>query len=205
MNEHLEKKITGLLFHVRLDNQLSDSILNYFSMSVGLFFYGCRYAELTFAKNTESLVYEIIFICGIVQIILAIYDWYKGKSLTLFSNILFGLLFISWYYKYKKVLSKDQEHKDKKYEGIIYILFVVITIAMLIASKNKGIMYPINYFVLVVAFAFMIVDKYVKKNNWCKQTFGYAFIVAGGLFWITGLMRLLNSQFLNKKFILVKE
>ena len=204
MNENLEKKITGLLFHVRLDNQLSDSILNYFSMSVGLFFYGCRYAELTFAKNTESLVYEIIFICGIVQIILAIYDWYKGKSLTLFTNILFGLLFISWYYKYKKILKGEPKYIDKKYEGVIYILFAVIAITILIASKNKGIMYPINYLALVVAFAFMIVDKYVNKD-WCKQTFAYAFVVSGGLFWITGLMRLLNSQFLNKKFILVKE
>ena len=204
MNENLEKKITGLLFHVRLDNQLSDSILNYFSMSVGLFFYGCRYAELTFAKNTESLVYEIIFICGIVQIILAIYDWYKGKSLTLFTNILFGLLFISWYYKYKKILKKNSDYQDKKYEGVIYILFTVIAITILIASKNKGIMYPINYLALVVAFAFMIVDKYVNRD-WCKQTFGYSFVVSGGFFWITGLMRLLNSQFLNKRFILVKE
>ena len=205
MKDQLENKITDQIFHIRLNNQLSDSILSYFSMSAGLCFYGCLYTDLNFAKHIESLVYEIIFISGIIQIILAIYDWYKGKSLTLFSNILFGLLFISWYYKYKKILSTNQDHKDKKYEGIIYILFVVITIAMLIASKNKGIMYPINYFVLVVAFAFMIVDKYVKKNNWCKQTFGYAFVVAGGLFWITGLMRLLNSQFLNKKFILVKE
>ena len=204
MNENLEKKITGLLFHVRLDNQLSDSILNYFSMLVALFFYVWCYAELTFAKNTESLIYEIIFICGIVQIILAIYDWYKGKSLTLFTNILFGLLFISWYYKYKKILKKNSDYQDKKYEGVIYILFTVIAITILIASKNKGIMYPINYLALVVAFAFMIVDKYVNRD-WCKQTFSYSFVVSGGLFWITGLMRLLNSQFLNKRFILVKE
>ena len=204
MNENLEKKITGLLFHVRLDNQLSDSILNYFSMLVALFFYVWCYAELTFAKNTESLIYEIIFICGIVQIILAIYDWYKGKSLTLFTNILFGLLFISWYYKYKKILKKNSDYQDKKYEGVIYILFTVIAITILIASKNKGIMYPINYLALVVSFAFMIVDKYVNRD-WCKQTFSYSFVVSGGLFWITGLMRLLNSQFLNKRFILVKE
>ena len=65
-------------------------------------------------------------------------------------------------------------------------------------------MYPINYLALVVAFAFMIVDKYVNRD-WCKKTFGYSFVVSGGLFWITGLMRLLNSQFLNKRFILVKE
>ena len=125
MNENLEKKITGLLFHVRLDNQLSDSILNYFSMSVALFFYGCRYAELTFAKNTESLIYEIIFICGIVQIILAIYDWYKGKSLTLITNILFGLLFISWYYKYKKFLRKIPITKTKSMKGL-YIYYLLL-------------------------------------------------------------------------------
>ena len=204
MKDQLDNKITDQIFHIRLNNQLSDSILSYFSMSAGLCFYGCLYADLDFAKDIESLVYEIIFISGIIQIILAIYDWYKGKSLTLFSNILFGLLFISWYYKYKKILKKNSDYQDKKYEGVIYILFTVIAITILIASKNKGIMYPINYLALVVAFAFMIVDKYVNRD-WCKQTFGYSFVVSGGLFWITGLMRLLNSQFLNKRFILVKE
>ena len=204
MNEKLEKKITGLLFHVRLDNQLSDSILNYFSMSVALFFYGCRYAELTFAKNTESLIYEIIFICGIVQIILAIYDWYKGKSLTLFTNILFGLLFISWYYKYQRILKKEPNYKDKQYEGIIYILLFALALVLIISVKNKSIMYSINYLVLAVSFAFVIVDKYAHKD-WSKKTFGYCFIVLGGLFWITGLLRFINAQFLNRTFSLVKE
>jgi len=135
---------------------------------------------------------------------LVIYDWYKGKSLSLLTNILFGLLFISWYYKYYLILKTDKDYKDKQYEGIIYILFAVITITMLIALKNKGTMYSINYLALIIAFVFVVVDRYAHQN-WAKQTFGYAFIVSGVLFWITGFMRILNSQFLNRSFFLVKE
>ena len=202
--EQLNNKIKSQIFYIRLSNQLSDSILDYFTMSVGLFFYGCLYADIIVKDDTKSLFYELILISGIFQIILAIYDWYKGKSLALLSNILFGLLFISWYYKYDLILENDENHKDKQYEGIIYILFLVFTLTMIIAVKNKGKIYSINYLVLMIAFAFMVVDKY-DNHQWVQNTFGYAFIVSGVLFWITGTMRVVNSQFLNRRFLLVKE
>jgi len=67
-------------------------------MSVCLFFYGCNCAEILIIKEkddendkvvdkTLSLKINIIFISGIIQILLGIFDWYKGKSLTLLSNI----------------------------------------------------------------------------------------------------------------------
>ena len=100
MEEQLKNQINDKIFHVRLTNQLSDSILNYFTMSVGLFFYGCFYADIIYTDETISLFYDLIFISGIVQILLTIFDWYKERSLNLLSSFLFGLLFISWYYKY---------------------------------------------------------------------------------------------------------
>ena len=204
MEEQLKNQINDKIFHVRLTNQLSDSILNYFTMSVGLFFYGCFYADIIYIDETISLFYDLIFISGIVQILLTIFDWYKERSLNLLSSFLFGLLFISWYYKYYLNSVDYKNYTDKKYEGVFYILFLVISLTMLISLKNKGIMESINYLALIVAFIFMIVDKYEDKT-WIKKTFGFAFIVSGCLFWITGLFRILNWQFLNRKFFLVKE
>ena len=204
MSDQIKDQIKEQIFHVRLNNQLSDSILNYFTMAIGLFFYGCFNADIVYKNNTVSLFYELIFIAGIAQMLLTIFDWYKGRSLNLLSSFLFGLLFISWYYKYYKILVNNMDYSDKTYEGVFYILFFAISITMLISLKNKGIIYSINYLALIVAFIFMIVDKYEDKN-WIKKTFGYAFIVSGGLFWITGTLRIINGQFLNKSFFLFRE
>jgi succinate-acetate transporter protein len=141
---------------------------------------------------------------GILQIILGIFDWYKKKTKTLLTNTLFGILFISWYFKYKYILKDNPDVKDKKYEGVFYILFIVLSALLIIASKNKGPMYSINFLALVVAFVFEVVDKYANKS-WAKKTYGYAFIVSAGLFWITGIMRILNNQFLNRRLVFVKE
>ena len=192
------------IFNIRLKNNLSDSILNYFTMSIGLFFYGCIYAKIIVKDNTKSFYYELIMLSGIMQIILGIFDWYKKKTKTLLTNTLFGFLFISWNLKYQYILSGNPDYKDKKYEGIFYISFIVLSALLIIASKNKGPMYSINFLALVVAFVFEVVDKYANKS-WAKKTYGYAFIVSGGLFWITGIMRILNNQFLNRTLVLVKE
>ena len=206
IEDQLKDQIKSQVFHVRLTNQLSDSILNYFTMSVGLFFYGYRFADIESKKETKSLFYDFIMISGITQIILGIYDWYKRKSLTLLANILYGLLFISWYFKNHLLENKkkDEDDEDKKYESIIYILFIVITLTMVIALKNKGVMYSINYLVMTVGFVFMVVDIFIKKD-WAEKVFGYSFIVTAGLFWITGIMRILNNQFLNRTIPFVKE
>ena len=200
----LPESLMNQIFNIRQRNQLSDSILNYFTMSIGFFFYGCLYAKIIVKDTTKSLFYEFILISGIIQILLGVFDWYKEKTRTLLTNTIFGILFISWYIKYKIILKKTPDYKDKKYEGVFYILFLAISITMLISLKNKGIIYSINYLALIVAFIFMIVDKYEDKN-WIKKTFGYAFIVSGGLFWITGTLRIINGQFLNKSFFLVRE
>ena len=200
----MHELLMNQIFHVRVSNQLSDSILDYFTMAIGLFFCGFHYTKIIFKDDIEkiSFFYEIILIAGMIQIVLGLYDWYKGKTLTLFKNILFGLLFISWYFKYIKNIKKNI--KDGEYEGIIYIFFFVLTLVLIISVKNKGIIYSINYLVLALSFAFVVVDKYADKA-WAKKTYGYCFIVTAVLFWVTGILRLVNSQFLNKSFFLVKE
>ena len=61
-----------------------------------------------------------------------------------------------------------------------------------------------DYLAVTVAFVFMIIDKY-GHQNWIKKTYGYTFIVSGGLFWLTGLLRLMNTTLFKNNFKLVKE
>ena len=73
-------EIRSNIFNIRLKNNLSDSILNYFTMSIGLFFYGSIYAKIIVKDNTKPFFYELIMFSGILQIILGIFDWYKKKD-----------------------------------------------------------------------------------------------------------------------------
>ena len=109
LNRALEE-IQKTVFHVKCKNQLSDSIVNYFTMAIGFFMFGCIKAEI-FKDETFKFLFWNIMISGIVQIALGIYDWYKGKSLSILIDFSFGLLFISWfmknYYLEKKLINEE--------------------------------------------------------------------------------------------------
>ena len=195
------EKIQNNVFHIQTQNQLSESIVNYFTIAVGLFMFGCIHADIIYSDGKKSFFYGNIIIVGIAQIGLGIYDWYKGKSLTLLMNISLGFLFVSWFF----TDYYDEERKDKEgSEGLIYILWALLGVAVIIGVKNKGILYSLDYLVLVVGFVFVCIDKYANQD-WAKKTYGYIFIVGGALFWITGLLRFISNSFMDKAFFLVKE
>ena len=201
LNRALEE-IQKTVFHVKCKNQLSDSIVNYFTMAIGFFMFGCIKAEI-FKDETFKFLFWNIMISGIVQIALGIYDWYKGKSLSILIDFSFGLLFISWFMK-NYYLEKKLINEDEKYEGAFYIIWCILTLVILIGVKNKGIIYTLDYLAVTAGFVFIFVDKYADQG-WSKKTYGYIFIVSGGLFWITGLLRFISNSFLGNKLVLVKE
>ena len=196
-------KIQNNLFHVKCQNQLSDSIINFFTMAIGFFMFGCMNAEILYSNETKYLFYGILIIAGIAQAILGIYEWYKGKSISILINFSFGLLFIAWFYKYK-LIEEGVIKKDQSYEGTIYTIWFLLSLIIIVAVKNKGMIYSLNYIAVGAGFAFLFIDKYADQN-WIKKTYGYIFLVAGGLFWITGLLRLFSSSFLNNYLGIVKE
>ena len=203
------ERIQSNVFFIKSTNQLSDSILNYFTMAIGLFMFGCIQADIIFTETAKKIFYGFLIVAGIAQIGLGIYDWYKGKSLSLLVNVLFGFLFISWYFKniYKELDDSDIKKiksQDQKYEGAYYIFWFVLTIIIIIGVKNKGIIYSLDYLIIAVGFLFIFIHKYVDQD-WSKKVYGYVFFVSGCFFWITGLLRFMNSTLLNKKFIIVKE
>lgn len=199
-------KIQDHVFHVRNSNKLSDSILNYFTMAVGLFIYGIIHADIIVNDNNKLLLYYYIAFAGFAQIGLGIYDWYKGKTLTLLVNFLFGFLFISWFFKFYYMLHPEggDVNEDEFYEGALYILWFALSAVLIVAVKNKGILYSLDYLVIAVAFVFLFVDKYANQK-WLKKAYGYTFLVSGCLFWITGLLRFINSSLAEHAISIVKE
>ena len=201
--EQTLEKIQKQVFHVQCKNKLSDSILNFFTMAIGFFMFGCIHAEIIFSENIKYYFYGNIIIAGIAQSLLGIYDWHKGKSLSVLIDFCFGLLFISWFFKYY-LIAKEEIKQDDIYEGTLYIIWCLLTIIIIIAVKNKGIIYSLDYLAVTVGFVFIIVDKYADKS-WIKRTYGYTFIVSGIFFWVTGLLRLMNTTLFHNTFGLVKE
>ena len=196
-------KIQNNLFHVKCQNQLSGSIISFFTMAIGFFMFGCMNAELLYSNETKYLFYGNLIIAGIAQTLLGIYEWYKAKSISILINFSFGLLFISWFFKYN-LIEEGIKPKVQSYEGLIYIIWFLLSLAIIFAIKNKGIIYSLNYIAVGVGFAFLFIDKFADKN-WIKQVYGYIFLVAGGLFWITGLLRLVSNSFFNNYLDIVKE
>ena len=200
------EKIQSHVFHVRSVNQLSDSIINYFTMAIGLFMYGIIHADIIVNDNNKQFLYYYIAFAGFAQIGLGIYDWYKGKTLTLLVNFLFGFLFISWFFKFYYILHPEggEVNEDELYEGTLYILWFALSGFLIVAVKNKGIFYSLDYLVIASAFVFLFVDKYANQN-WLKKAYGYTFLISGCLFWITGVLRFINSSLAKYEISIVKE
>ena len=200
------EKIQSHVFHVKSENQLSDSIIDYFTMAIGLFMYGIIHADIIVNDNNKQLLYYYIAFAGFAQIGLGIYDWYKGKTLTLLVNFLFGFLFISWFFKFYYIINPEggEVNEDELYEGALYILWFALSAFLIVAVKNKGILYSLDYLVIAVAFVFLFVDKYANQK-WLKKAYGYSFLVSGCLFWITGLLRFINSTLAKHAIGIVKE
>ena len=199
--EDIQKRV----IHVKCRNQLSDSIVNYFTMAIGFYMFGCIKAQI-FKNENDKFLYWNIMVAGIAQIALGVYDWYKGKSLYILINFSYGLLFISWFMKNK--LIEDHQSidikEDEEYEGALYIIWFILTIIIVFGLKNKGIIYIIDFLILAIGFIFLFLDKYIDKN-WSKKTYGIIFIVSGGLFWLTGVLRIFNHFYLENKLSFVKE
>ena len=149
------EKIQNNVFHVKTQNQLSDSILNFFTMAIGFLMFGFIHAQIIKTEKTLFLFYGSILIAGIAQIVLGVYDWYKAKTLALLTNILFGFLFISWFLKYLWV--EKNEDKNEYDEGALYIMWFLLSIFIIVGVKNKGIIYSLDYLIIAIGFLFIFI------------------------------------------------
>ena len=184
------------LINIRKVSNLSDSVINYFLISISLFMYSAYNLGWFDLKNSEKFVVGYYIFAGVSLYIIGILNWYEGKELLFLFDFIFSFFFIILFLKNN---IKDMgDGQNEKLEGLFYILFFAFILIIGISAKGKGIIFIIDYAVLFVGFVFLFADKFFKANKWIKYVYCYAFIVSAALLWITGILKLINNGLINK-------
>ena len=183
------------LINVRQITSLSISIVNDFSIAICLIIYGFYSLEWFKIEKKESLQFYLgyFLFSGIILYIFGIFNWYEGKKLIFLIDLCLSFYFSIIYFKNKKFLSFATyvDDNNNKLQGLFYILLFCFLLIIAISSKDKKIIYCIDYGVLFVTFVLLFEYKFFKTKI-IKTIGGYAFIVSGALFWITGILKLFN-------------
>ncbi len=185
------------LIHIRPYLYLSESVINYLGIGLCLFIYGCYGLKWFDIKDERYKQFYLgyFLLTGITLYIIGIFNWYEGKELIFLLDFVLSFLLISIYFKNQENIFgfiSDFGTSNDKLEGIFYILLFCLLLVIGISSKEKGIIYIIDYAILFVTYAFLFVFKFFKTTT-IGQIDNYLFIISGGLFWLTGLFKLFNS------------
>ena len=192
----MKKKFIPLI-NYKLNPLLSSSILNYMAIGITLAIYGCVKRDY-FKLNSNAGVYQkYYFISGIVLYISGILDWYDGKELLYLADFVLAFYFESLYLheirnddKYFNVL--DTTDENRKLRGTFYILLFLLFFCIAISYKSKGKFYIVDHATLFIGFIFLFLDKYFNAT-WIDKAYSYIFIVIGALFWLTGLLQMIDN------------
>lgn len=185
------------LIHIRQYSYLSESVINYLGIGLCLFIYGCHGLKWFDIEDERYKQFYLgyFLLSGIALYVIGIFNWYEGKELIFLLDFVLSFLFIAIYFKNQQNIFgfiSDFATNNDKLEGIFYILLFCLLLVMGISSKDKGIIYIIDFAVLFVTYVFLFVFKFFKTSI-IEKIDNYMFIVSGGLFWLTGLFKLLNS------------
>jgi len=186
--------------NVRKISTLSDSVINYFVISISLFMYSAYNLEWFDLNKSDKFVIGYYIFAGITLYIIGILNWYEGKELLFLFDFIFSFYFIILFFKKQITIA---EVENLKLEGLFYILFFAFILIIGISSKEKGIIFTINYGVVFFGYVFLFADKFFNNNKIIKYIHCYAFIVSAGLLWAIGVLKLINNGLLNKSIIIL--
>ena len=168
------------------------SVINYFAIGISLFVSGVLSLEWFKSDYRVEFYIGYYLISGIVLYIVGVFNWYEGKELIFLIDFIYSFYFILLFMLEKKTFEITEDENDKLH-GTFYVIFSCLILCIIISSKNKGIWYIINYIVLFLGYFFLFVFKY-NDAEWIKKTYSYIFIISGALFWITGLLKIIDND-----------
>lgn len=203
VNVNDQNKINPPLINIRKVSNLSDSIINYFVIAITLFLYASYNLKWFNLADEEGVGKKFIMgyfiISGISLYVIGILNWYEGKELLLLFDFMFSFLFFALFLSEKNLgdISSQFTANNDKLKGLFYIIFFCFILIIGISSKEKGIIFSINYAVLFVGFVFLFAGKFFG-NDWIRYAYSYAFIVSAALLWGTGILKLINNGLVNK-------
>lgn len=181
--------------HIRQTSNLAITPASLFGLALGL-------VMLT-APMMEWINYEsptlgtCLMFAGLCEYIIGIYDWYQGKSAASTIDFMFGLLHLTIYYTAElgKYYDMVTPHKYYSYmQGTFYCLFLAICLVLLIAIKDKGIIYLIAFFIICIGLIFVIIWEFGQRR-WQRMLAGYIIFVGACFIWLAGLGKILVGVF----------
>ena len=139
INEEIKYEIKPLV-NIRQISFLSESVINYFAISICFFIYGCHGLEWFKIndENNKNFYLGYFLVSGISLYIIGIINWYEGKRLIFLINFIFSFLFIALFFKNQKLENFAQLTDNDKIEGVFYILLFSLILIIGISSKEKG-------------------------------------------------------------------
>lgn len=196
--EDIKSKInTNTLIHIRQFSSFAESILNYLVIGMCFFIYGCYGLEWFKIAEKENLLFfsGYFLLAGITLYIIGIVNWYEGKELIFLTNFILSFLFIALFIKNQDLgyISENFGNSNDTLQGVFYIVFFCFILIIGISSKAKGNIYIIDYAILLLSYVFLFAYKFFK-NDTLKKIDSYIFIVCGAFYWITGILKILNSS-----------
>ena len=196
IDEEIKHKFTPLI-NIRKETGLSGSIINYLAMGICYVVYGLYHLGWLKVDQDKNKDFYLAYflVASICLYITGVFNWYEGKELIFLIDFIMSFLFMTLYLKsqtLENLAGKVSENDSDKLQGIFYILLFCFILVIGISSKEKGILYIFDYAVLFITYVFLFAYKFFK-NEWIKKIDFYIFIICGALFWITGIIKILNS------------
>ena len=197
----MKKKFIPLI-NYKINPLLSSSILNYMTIGISLAIFGCAKREFFKLHIHPEFCQKYYFISGIILYISGILDWYEGKELLYLVDFVLAFYFESLYlfeirnktnYYFRIFGGLDE---NEKLHGTFYIILFLLFLCIAISYKNKGKFYIVDHAVLFIGFIFKFLHKYFG-SEWIEEAYSYIFIVTGALFWLTGLLKMIDNFLTN--------
>ena len=195
-DKEINEKNTQII-NIKLITTISDSIINYFAIGICFVLIGFYDLEWFKIKENENKFYFGYFlIAGICLYIIGIFNWYEGKEPIFLIDFVLSFYFMTIFLK-NQDLEYFNKHLPKenidKIQGTFYILLSCFILIIGVSSKEKGVLFIIDYVILFVAFIFMFIHKFFPNGMLLNIYSFYFIILCGAFFWITGILKLINS------------
>ena len=202
---NVKKRVIPII-HYKLNPILSTSILNYLSIGISLAIFGCDKKNFFKLQGHRPLRINYYFVSAIILYISGIFDWIDGKELLFLVDFILSFYFFSLYFREetekKLALTIAIESKNDELQGTFYVTLFLFFLCIAVSYKNKGKFYIIDYSVLVLGFIFLFLHRYFGAG-WMEDAYSYIFIADGILFWISGLLKMIDNVMNNHSIILI--
>lgn len=129
---------------------------------------------------------------GLCEYIMGFFDWYKGRTTQSFVDFVFGLLHLTLFFvPFLGIFDIYIPERHYTYmQGTFFVIWFVMVLFLILASKDKGALYLVNFALLALGVVFLIVWEY-SHYTWSRKAAGYFIFFSCITLWITALCKAL--------------